>query len=150
MQRLLNSAAWDEGLVRDDLCTYILEQLGDPKRFWSLTKRAFANAAKNRQESPRSIAAQLASWKIVRSGSFWPTPTPKATRCWIGNGICSSVESLFSNILCSDRFSLEEVTGCILFLHVGGSIGSSIHCYKSILHPYPSPSAHNCCVSPVY
>ncbi len=31
IQRLLNSAAWDAGLVRDDLCTYILDQLGDPK-----------------------------------------------------------------------------------------------------------------------
>jgi SRSO17 transposase len=30
MQRLLNSAAWDEDLVRNDLRTYILERLGDP------------------------------------------------------------------------------------------------------------------------
>src|ERR1700674_2539827 len=30
MQRLLNSAVWDEGLVRDDLRAYILERLGDP------------------------------------------------------------------------------------------------------------------------
>ena len=30
MQRLLNSAAWDADLVRDDLRTYVLEQLGDP------------------------------------------------------------------------------------------------------------------------
>ena len=55
-----------------------------------------------------------------------------------------------SNSRCSDWFSLEEVTGYILLLRVGGSIGSSIHCYKSILHPYPCPSAHNRCVSPVY
>src|SRR2546429_4757531 len=31
MQRLLNSAAWDADLVRDDLRAYILEQLGDPQ-----------------------------------------------------------------------------------------------------------------------
>ncbi len=31
MQRLLNSAVWDESLVRDDLRTYILERLGDPQ-----------------------------------------------------------------------------------------------------------------------
>lgn len=30
MQRLLNSAMWDEDLVRDDLRAYILERLGDP------------------------------------------------------------------------------------------------------------------------
>ena len=30
MQRLLNSAVWDEDLVRDDLRAYILERLGDP------------------------------------------------------------------------------------------------------------------------
>ena len=29
MQRLLNSASWDANLVRDDLRSYILEQLGD-------------------------------------------------------------------------------------------------------------------------
>src|SRR5436305_13804657 len=31
MQRLLNSAVWDAGLVRDDLRAYILELLGDPQ-----------------------------------------------------------------------------------------------------------------------
>jgi SRSO17 transposase len=31
MQRLLNSAVWDEGLVRDDVRAYILERLGDPQ-----------------------------------------------------------------------------------------------------------------------
>jgi SRSO17 transposase len=30
MQRLLNSAVWDEDLVRDDLRTYVLKHLGDP------------------------------------------------------------------------------------------------------------------------
>src|SRR6059058_4032629 len=29
MQRLLNSAVWDADLVRDDLRSYMLEQLGD-------------------------------------------------------------------------------------------------------------------------
>jgi DDE superfamily endonuclease len=98
MQRLLNSAAWDADLVRDDLRASILERLGD-----------------------------LQAVLVIDETSF-----------------------RFSNILYSDRISLEEVTGCTLFLDVGGSIGSSIHCYKSILHLCPSPSVHNRCVSSVY
>src|SRR5215472_8049576 len=30
MQRLLNSARWDPDVVRDDLRSYVMEQLGDP------------------------------------------------------------------------------------------------------------------------
>ena len=30
MQRLLNKAAWDAGGVRDDVRSYVVEQLGDP------------------------------------------------------------------------------------------------------------------------
>jgi len=41
MQRLLNSAAWDEGLVRDDLRAYILERLGDPQAVLVVDETSF-------------------------------------------------------------------------------------------------------------
>jgi SRSO17 transposase len=41
MQRLLASAVWDEGLVRDDLREYVLEQLGDPLAILALDETSF-------------------------------------------------------------------------------------------------------------
>jgi len=41
MQRLLNSAAWDADLVRDDLRAYVLEQLGDPHAILVIDETSF-------------------------------------------------------------------------------------------------------------
>jgi SRSO17 transposase len=41
MQRLLGSAVWDEGLVRDDLRPYILERLGDPHAILVIDEMSF-------------------------------------------------------------------------------------------------------------
>lgn len=46
MQRLLNSAAWDEGLVRDDLRAYILERLGDPQAVLVVDETSFPKRGK--------------------------------------------------------------------------------------------------------
>ncbi len=46
MQRLLNSAAWDAGLVRDDLRTYILERLGDPQAVLVIDETSFRKRGK--------------------------------------------------------------------------------------------------------
>jgi len=39
MQRLLNSAVWDENLVRDDLRAYTVERLGDPHAVLKLIRK---------------------------------------------------------------------------------------------------------------
>jgi SRSO17 transposase len=41
MQRLLANAVWDADLVRDDLCTYVLEQLGDPEAILAIDETSF-------------------------------------------------------------------------------------------------------------
>jgi SRSO17 transposase len=46
MQRLLNSAAWDADLVRDDLRTYILERLGDPQAILVIDETSFRKRGK--------------------------------------------------------------------------------------------------------
>jgi SRSO17 transposase len=46
MQRLLNSAVWDAGLVRDDLRSYILERLGDPQAVLVIDETSFAKRGK--------------------------------------------------------------------------------------------------------
>jgi hypothetical protein len=44
LQHLLGRADWDPELVRDDLRTYVVEQLGDPaairRRSWAWMRRA--------------------------------------------------------------------------------------------------------------
>jgi SRSO17 transposase len=46
MQRLRNSAVWDEDLVRDDLRTYILERLGDPHALLVIDETSFRKRGK--------------------------------------------------------------------------------------------------------
>jgi hypothetical protein len=46
MQRLLNSAAWDADLVRDDLRAYVLERLGDPQAVLVIDKTSFRKRGK--------------------------------------------------------------------------------------------------------
>ena len=46
MQRLLNSAVWDEGLVRDDLRGYVLERLGDPQAVLVIDETSFPKRGK--------------------------------------------------------------------------------------------------------
>jgi SRSO17 transposase len=41
MQRLLSSAVWDEGRVRDELRKYVLEQLGDPHAIVAIDETSF-------------------------------------------------------------------------------------------------------------
>jgi len=42
MQRLLTSAVWDEGRVRDELRKYVLERLGDPHAIVAIDETSFA------------------------------------------------------------------------------------------------------------
>lgn len=150
MQRLLNSAVWDADLVRDDLRTYILEQLGDPHAVLVIDETSVRKRGNKSAGVATQYCGTTGQLENCQVGVFLAYVSTK------GHTLLDRELSLFvgvepiSNILCSDRFSLEEVTGCILFLNVGGSIGSSIDCYKSILHPCPSPSAHNRGVSPAY
>lgn len=46
MQRLLNGAAWDADLVRDDLRTYILKRLGDPQAVLVIDETSFRKRGK--------------------------------------------------------------------------------------------------------
>ena len=144
------SAVWEADLVRDDLQTYILEQLGDPHAVLVIDETSVHKRDKKSAGVAKQHCGATGQLENSQVGVFLAYVSSQGhtllDREWY---LLVGGESI-SNSRCSDWFSLEEVTGYILLLRVGGSIGSSIHCYKSILHLYPWPSAHNRCVSPVY
>ena len=69
MQRLLSNAVWDSDLIRDDLRTYIMEQLGTHKAILVIDERSFPKRGS-------------------KSASFWATRRPKGIRS-------STVTSIF-------------------------------------------------------
>jgi hypothetical protein len=111
MQRLLNGAVWDANLVRVDLRAYILERLGDPQAVLVIDEESFRKRGKKSAEVAKQHCGTTGHLENCQVGVFLAYASAKVTHCSIGNCICSSVESLFSTILCSNRFSLEEVTG---------------------------------------
>ena len=54
IQRLLNSAVWDADLVRDDLRSYMLEQLGDQEAILVIDAHEFPQARQSRATARRS------------------------------------------------------------------------------------------------
>ncbi len=150
MQRLLNSTAWDADLVRDDLRTYILKQLGDPHAILVIDESSFRKRGKKSAGVAKQHCGTTSQLENCQVGVFLAYTSSKGHTLLDRELYLLVGGESISDIICSDWFSLEEVTECILLLHVGGSIGSSIHSYRSILHSYPCPSAHNRCVSPVY
>lgn len=47
MQRLLNAASWDADRIRDDLCAYVVEQLGDRDRVLVVDETGFLKGEKS-------------------------------------------------------------------------------------------------------
>jgi len=150
MQRLLNSAVWDADLVRDDLRAYVLERLGDPHAVLVIDETSVRKRGKKSVGVGTQHCGTTGQLENCQVSVFLAYVSSQDYTLLDGEWYLLVGGESISNSRCSDWFSLEEVTGCILLLRVGGSIGSSIYCYKSILHPYSCPSAHNRCASPVY
>ncbi|MFL5881832.1 MAG: transposase [Actinomycetota bacterium] len=86
MQRLMATADWDPDLVRDDLRSYVVEQLGDPGAVLVVDETGFlkkgtTSVGVQRQYSGTAGKVDTASW-----GCSWPRPAARGGRSSTGNG----------------------------------------------------------------
>src|ERR1700736_2875332 len=70
MQRLLNSAAWDTDLVRDDLRAYVLEQLGDPQAILVIDETSFRKRGKKSAGVAKQHCGTTGSLENCQVGVF--------------------------------------------------------------------------------
>lgn len=78
IQRLLNAAAWDADAVRDDLCAYVVEHLGDQRAVLILDEAGFL------KKGPKSAGVQRQYIGVTSAplAQHWPkrpgmvTPRP--------------------------------------------------------------------------
>ena len=113
MQRLLSSAVWDTDGVRDDLRSYVLEQLGQEAAILVIDETSFPKGAANRQASGCSIVEPQDRLRTVRWASFSLTSRLAVIRSLTANYICpstgvrigSGVEPQVSQSLCAFRRS---------------------------------------------
>jgi SRSO17 transposase len=77
MQRLLNSAVWDADLVRDDLRTYILEQLGDPHAVLVIDETSVRKRGKKSAGVARQHCGTTGHLENCQVGVFLAYASPK-------------------------------------------------------------------------
>ncbi len=77
MQRLLNSAVWDEGLVRDDLRTSILERLGDPHAVLVIDETSFRKRGKKSAGVATQHCGTTGQLENCQVGVFLAYTSPK-------------------------------------------------------------------------
>jgi SRSO17 transposase len=71
MQRLLAHAVWDADLVRDDVRTYVLEQLGSQDAILAIDETSFRHPlALTRPALANSIAGRRGRFRTARWASF--------------------------------------------------------------------------------
>jgi DDE superfamily endonuclease len=73
MQHLLSQAVWETDGVRDEVRSYVLEQLGQEWRSWSSMKAGFPSGAPSRLGWDRNIVEPPGRSRSVRSASFSAT-----------------------------------------------------------------------------
>src|SRR5713226_2339656 len=123
MQRLLNSATWDADLVRDDLRAYILERLGDPHAVLVIDETSVRKRGKKSVGVGTQHCGTTGQLDNCQVSVFLAYVSSQDYTLLDGEWYLLVGGESISNSRCSDWFSLEEVTGCILLLRVGGSIG---------------------------
>ena len=77
MQRLLNSAVWDADLVRDDLRTYVLEQLGDPAAILVIDETSFRKRGKKSAGVKKQYCGTTGTIENCQVGVFLSYVSPK-------------------------------------------------------------------------
>ena len=80
VQDFLSRMHWDADAVRDDLCAYVVEHLGDPDAVLVLDETGFLKKGDKSAGVKRSTPAPQAALRIVRSGCFSPMPAGMDTR----------------------------------------------------------------------
>ena len=88
VQRLLEEADWDEEAVRDELRTYVIEQLGEPGGMLVVDETGFVKKGSSQQGWRGSTAELPGAGRTARSGSFSCTPAHKGRPSSIARSIC--------------------------------------------------------------
>jgi hypothetical protein len=76
VQDVLARAHWDADLVRDDLCAYVVEQLGDTQAVLVLDETGFLKRATSRAGCSANTRGPQDVSRIARSGCFSVMPVP--------------------------------------------------------------------------
>ena len=79
MQRLLASAVWDAERVRDDLRTYVLEQLGNQEAILVIDETSFPKRGKHSAGVKRQYCGTTGQLENCQVGVFLDYPTHCAT-----------------------------------------------------------------------
>ena len=81
MQRLPNQAGWDADAVRDELRTYVVEQLGDSRAGLVVDETGFCKkGTKSVGVARQDTRGRPGGSRTARSGCSWPTPVQPGTR----------------------------------------------------------------------
>ena len=80
MQRLLNGSGWDAEGVRDDLCDYLTERLGDPDAVLVLDETGMAKKGSRSAGVARQYTSTAGRIENARSACSWPTPAGPGSR----------------------------------------------------------------------
>jgi SRSO17 transposase len=73
LQKLLNSAPWDEDACRDALARYVTREFGDPGAVLAPDETGFLNKAACRRAWPGSIPGRPGGSRTARPACSWPT-----------------------------------------------------------------------------
>jgi SRSO17 transposase len=76
MQRLLNGSGWDADGVRDDLCDYVVEQLGDPHAVLVLDETGFVKKGDRSAGVQRQYTGTVGKHENCQVGVFLAYAAP--------------------------------------------------------------------------
>src|SRR5260370_7228635 len=76
MQRLLTSAVWDEGRVRDELRKYVLQRLGDPHAIVAIDETSFPNRGDKSPGVAQQYCGSTNQVETFQLGAFLPSTSP--------------------------------------------------------------------------
>jgi SRSO17 transposase len=78
MQRLLTTARWDPGALRDDVRGYVVERLGDPGGVLVVDETGFRKKGGTSAGVQRQYSGTAGRIENCQVGSSWPTPAAGA------------------------------------------------------------------------
>jgi SRSO17 transposase len=76
MQRLLNGAGWDADGVRDDVCDYVVEHLGDPDAVLVLDETGFVKKGDRSAGVQHQYTGTVGKHENCQVGVFLAYATP--------------------------------------------------------------------------
>ena len=108
VQRLLEEADWDEEAVRDELRTYVIEQLGEQGGSWWWMRRALSKKGSNQRGWRGSTVELPGAGRTAKSGSFSCTPARRGA-AFIDRALYLPEEWTADRVRCREAGIPDEV-----------------------------------------